>query len=428
MSKSWSFETFVRRWSVTRGVGIGVAAVLTAAAFFISERLLREYGALTGAGLADGSISGFPIDLHVLAHAVQIGFVALLVALVVDAELLTGPALRRVGTERRELSAAAREAESARLAAGELETRLAQSESRFQSIFESPALGMALCAGDGRLLRVNRALCDLLGYSARELEGMNLLSITHPDDFANAAAVFRAIDAGASGPFRLEQRYATFEARTAVTQVNIAVVRDADGGVMFCAAQIENITARRRAEESVARYAADLRALALTDDLTGLHNRRGFRTLSERICAAQPRSRQPLMLVAVDVDYLKAINDTWGHAEGDRAIMVVAAALKVSFRTSDVVARVGGDEFLCLLPNAGDDDVTQIRHRIATRIAREVEEAGDFQIPVTVTVGVAIAPPRTPVDLDGLMREADRAMYDAKRGRVKRDLVGVRLS
>jgi len=133
------------------------------------------------------------------------------------------------------------------------------------------------------------------------------------------------------------------------------------------------------------------------------------------------------MLVAIDVDYLKAINDTWGHEAGDRAIVVVATALSGAFRTSDVIARVGGDEFLCLLPNAGDDDVTQIRLRIASRIARQIEELPQ-EFPLTVTVGVAVAQPRADVKLDTLMREADRALYDAKRGRPTRDPVGVRLS
>lgn len=209
--------------------------------------------------------------------------------------------------------------------------------------------------------------------------------------------------------------------------VSVGVVRDQDGRPMYCVSQIEDITARRRAEENVVRYAADLKNLALTDDLTGLHNRRGFRTVADQICAAQARSAHPLMLVAIDVDYLKAINDTWGHEAGDRAIVVVATALSGSFRTSDVIARIGGDEFLCLLPNAADDDVTQIRLRIASRIARQLESLAQ-EFPLTVTVGVAVAPPRSQVNLEALMREADRALYDSKRGRPTRDAVGVRRS
>jgi len=427
MSTNRSFEHGVRRIAVARSGALGIAAVLTAAVFFVSERMLVQYGALTGTGLVDAGASGFPVDLHVLAHVAQLACVALIVAIVLDAELLTGPAIRRFEAERQELSAGAAEHETAVRRLKETEGRLAEAETRFRSIFESAGLGMALCSAEGQLLQVNRPLCDLLGYSARELQQSSLLALTHSDDVPNAAALLRAIAGGASGPFRLEQRYLTSDARTVIAQVSLSVVRGAGGEVLYCSVQVENITARRRAEESVARYTANLQALTLTDDLTGLHNRRGFRTVSEPLCAAQGRSRQPLMLVAVDVDYLKAINDTWGHEAGDRAIVVVASALNGSFRTSDVVARVGGDEFLCLLPNAGSDDVTQIRLRIASRIARELEQMPQ-EFPLTVTVGVAIAPPRTPVNLDNLMREADRALYAAKRGRPMRDLVGARLA
>jgi len=410
-----------------RGTALGVAAVLTAAVFFVSERLLLQYGALTGVGIADAAASGFPVDLHVLAHVVQAGCVAFVLALVVDGELVTGYAVRHLEAERQELSVAAAERDAAMRRTRETEVRLAEAETRFCSVFESAGLGMALCSGEGQLLQVNRSLCDLLGYSTRELQHSNLLALTHPDDVPNAAALLRVIAGGTAGPFRLEQRYLTSDGRVVIAQVNISVVRGAQGQVLYCSVQIENITARRRAEESLARYTANLQALTLTDDLTGLHNRRGFRTVSDPLCAAQTRSKQPLMLVTVDVDYLKAINDTWGHEAGDRAIVVVASALNGSFRTSDVVARVGGDEFLCLLPNAGTDDVTQIRLRIASRIARELEQMPQ-EFPLTVTVGVAIVPPRSPVNLDNLMREADRALYAAKRGRPTRDLVGVRLS
>ena len=412
MSDTWSFDRLVRRITVMRTLGLCAAAMLTAAAFFITEKALWP---------------GIDTQLHVLTHLMQLTCVALLVGIAVDVELISGPALQRARDERRDLVRAAAERDTAVRVAREAETACIESDTRFNSIFESAAAGMALISVEGRFLQVNRSFCDLLGYSEAELHQSNVLATTHPDDVPNAAALLRAIAAGAGGPFRLEKRYVTRAGRVVIAMVSIGVVRDLQGRNRYCVCHVENITARRRAEENVARYAADLRSLALTDDLTGLHNRRGFRTVAEQICAAQSRNRQPLMLVALDVDYLKAINDTWGHEAGDRAIVVVATALTGAFRTSDVIARVGGDEFLCLLPNAGDDDVTQIRLRIASRIARHLEELPQ-EFPVTVTVGVAVAAPRANVHLDTLMREADRALYDSKRGRPTRDVVGVRLS
>ena len=411
MSETWSLDRLVRRLSVMRSTALCVTSVLTVAAFFVTNR---------AAFLADPG-------LHAFAHFLHLFATAALAAVAVDAELLSGPALRRLARGYRELSRAAAERDAAAAAAREAEGRRLESDTRFSSIFDSAASGMILTSVDGQFLQVNRSFCDLLGYSEAELRRSNVLAVTHPDDVPNGAALLRAIAAGAAGPFRFEKRYVTKDGRVVIALVSVGVVRDAEGRSLYCVSQIENITARRRAEESVARYAADLRNLALTDDLTGLHNRRGFRTVAEQFCAGQGRNRQPLMLVAIDVDYLKAINDTWGHEAGDRAIVVVATALSGAFRTSDVIARVGGDEFLCLLPNAGDDDVTQIRLRIASRIARQIEELPQ-EFPLTVTVGVAVAQPLTDVKLDTLMREADRALYDAKRGRPTRDPVGVRLS
>ena len=425
MSEMLPFDRVVRRFAVMRGAGLCAASVLTVAAYFISERMLWLDAGRTQAHLVGLLDAAFDPRLHALAHLVQLGCTALLVALAVESELLTGSVLRRLQREHRDLSRAASGHEAALKVARDAETRRLESDTRFNRIFESAGSGMTLTSADGRLLQVNRSFCELLGYSEDELRNSTVLAITHPDDVANGAALFRAIAAGAPGPFRFENRYITKEGRVVIALVSVGVVRGQDGGSDYCVSQIEDITARRRAEENVARYAADLRNLALTDDLTGLHNRRGFRTVAGQICAAQARSGQPLMLVTIDVDYLKAINDTWGHEAGDRAIVMVASALTGAFRTSDVIARVGGDEFLCLLPNAGDDDVTQIRVRIASRIARENQPQ---EFPLTVTVGVAIAPPRTNVLLDMLLREADRALYDAKRGRPTRDVVGVRLS
>ena len=108
-------------------------------------------------------------------------------------------------------------------------------------------------------------------------------------------------------------------------------------------------------EENAAHYASELRQLAVADDdLTRVHNRRGFRVLADQAWLAQQRSQEPMMLVAVDLDRLKFINDRFGHAAGDRALIIVATALVSTFRTSDIIGRMGGDEFVCLLPNAAD--------------------------------------------------------------------------
>jgi diguanylate cyclase (GGDEF)-like protein/PAS domain S-box-containing protein len=421
MSENWSLDHIVRRLAVMRTATLCASSVLVLAVFFLTEGILQ----LSVAGGA-ASPSFSPV-MHVLAHVLQLLCASILVVGACDAELFAGSDVRRLQSKVASLERAVGDRDAAVSQARDAEARRFESDARFSSIFECSASGMVVTSLDGHLLQVNRSFCEMLGYSEAELRRSSVLAITHPDDVPNSGAMLRAIAGGAMGPFRVEKRYLTKEGRVVTALLSIGVVRDQEGRPLYCASQIEDITARRRAEESVARYAADLRNLALTDDLTGLHNRRGFRTVAEQICAAQARNSQPLMLVAIDVDYLKAINDTWGHEAGDRAIVVVATALSSSFRTSDVIARIGGDEFLCLLPNAGDDDVTQIRLRIASRIARQLQDLPQ-EFPLTVTVGVAVAPPRAQLNLESLMREADRALYDSKRGRPTRDAVGVRRS
>src|SRR6185369_5039973 len=126
---------------------------------------------------------------------------------------------------------------------------------------------------------------------------------------------------------------------------SISPVANALGEITHFVAILEDITDRKHAEEK-------LRELSVSDELTGLANRRGFMLLAEQQIKLAQRTGKGLVLVFADLDRLKWINDTLGHAEGDRAIQDTALILRNSFRTSDIVARLGGDEFVALSPNA----------------------------------------------------------------------------
>lgn len=158
-----------------------------------------------------------------------------------------------------------------------------------------------------------------------------------------------------------------------------------------------------------------LRALALTDALTGLPNRR---YLEERLAGEIGRSSRyghPLAVLVVDVDDFKRINDTWGHAKGDEVLVWVARFLRSQLRTHDVVGRTGGDEFVAILPST-DRDGAEL---LATRL-REALDAlrGQKDHPVRLSIGAASLGPGAG-DAETLLSAADRAMYVAK-GRKKR--------
>lgn len=159
----------------------------------------------------------------------------------------------------------------------------------------------------------------------------------------------------------------------------------------------------------------EIRHLALSDDLTCLYNRRGFYAAATQQLKIARRNQKPAALFFCDVNELKTINDTYGHREGDLALVRTADALEEVFRESDVLARLGGDEFAVLAA----DLAREHEERILKRLHQSVRAAGKDEVrySLCVSVGVAWFDPQNPADLGELMDEADRAMYQQKRKR-----------
>jgi diguanylate cyclase (GGDEF)-like protein len=163
----------------------------------------------------------------------------------------------------------------------------------------------------------------------------------------------------------------------------------------------------------------ELRQLALVDELTGLRNRRGFMTLGEQALKSSDRSGIPLALVFVDVNEMKAINDELGHHEGDRALQDVAEVLRLTFRESDILARVGGDEFCALITMATDKSPHIAVERIDRNLG-ELHASRERPYRLTLSVGAYAYDPEKPCSLEELMEQADRLMYRQKMGAERR--------
>jgi diguanylate cyclase (GGDEF)-like protein len=159
-----------------------------------------------------------------------------------------------------------------------------------------------------------------------------------------------------------------------------------------------------------------LRAMSLVDDLTGLYNRRGFLTLAAQQLKMADRMNRCIAAVFVDVDGLKWINDSFGHAEGDRTLVETANLLRAVFRDSDIIARIGGDEFvvLALEDTAPADELFRTRMRLAVARHNETRNEG---YALALSTGVATYDPASPCGLDELMSRADRLMYAEKRAK-----------
>ncbi len=167
-----------------------------------------------------------------------------------------------------------------------------------------------------------------------------------------------------------------------------------------------DITERRRADE-------EIRKLAITDAMTGLYNRRGFITLAEQQIKRANRNFHTLVLFFIDVDGLKIVNDTMGHEEGDRLLINAAKVLQQTFRESDIIARVGGDEFAILAVN--NEKTTQIvLSRFAERI-RIHNSLPDHRYDLSMSIGTTIYDPSNPCPLDELISRADQLMYEQKK-------------
>ncbi|MHB0937992.1 MAG: GGDEF domain-containing protein [Armatimonadota bacterium] len=160
----------------------------------------------------------------------------------------------------------------------------------------------------------------------------------------------------------------------------------------------------------------ELRGLSLVDELTCLYNRRGFLTLAEQQLKIANRMQRPMLMLFVDLDYLKSINDTFGHQEGDKAINEIGRIMKRNFRDADIVARLGGDEFVVLVVEAGGATPDMLISRLQSTIdARNACEGMRYQL--SMSIGVELYDPKHPCTIDELLQRADLAMYEQKRNR-----------
>ncbi len=161
---------------------------------------------------------------------------------------------------------------------------------------------------------------------------------------------------------------------------------------------------------------SSVKNMATYDTLTGLYNRRYF---EERLGVEAEKSFYsgiPLSLVMVDIDHFKKVNDTFGHTEGDQILCRISSLLKNSVRRKDTVARYGGEEFILILPEAGLEQSFVIAERIRQSVENTLFEVGRAQVNLTLSMGISSFPSHRVKSKEELIKIADQALYDAKRG------------
>jgi diguanylate cyclase (GGDEF)-like protein/PAS domain S-box-containing protein len=284
--------------------------------------------------------------------------------------------------------------------------RLQESEEFFRLTFTQAAVGIALLSREGRFVRVNRKLTQIVGFTEIELLQRFLHQITYPSDLLEDRALIRQLVDGDIRDFRRETRFVSKRGNTIWVTVSASVMREAVSGQLRLIVAVEDISRRKEAEEALLR-------MANHDTLTGLPNRALLQDrLSHAIAQAQ-RTRRMVGVMFIDLDRFKHVNDSLGHEAGDQMIIEIARRLGKSLRESDTVARQGGDEFVVVLPDlASADDAALVAQKVLSELFQPLMLAGTELFP-TGSIGIALYP-RDGQDSSALLKAADTAMYRSK--------------
>ena len=257
-----------------------------------------------------------------------------------------------------------------------------------------------LVHASGQIMFTNPAAAELLGVANEHaLVGRSIADFTTPE---SRAALEGLTDAHGGRPPRERGQFLRSNGSTLDVEISSSPCVYSDQPAVVVLAR--DISAQLR-------YERDLHALALVDELTGLHNRRGFSLFADQEIARARRSGRLPTLVFADLDDLKGINDMHGHASGDAAIRLVAAAFKSILRETDIVARWSGDEFVALLSDGDPNAAEQIGERLAAAVASQA--SAELPYTVSATVGTSTLDPM--LSLRDAIERADAELYTRKR-------------
>lgn len=290
-----------------------------------------------------------------------------------------------------------------------VEEALQQSEERYRTMIHNLPLGLyrRTPGPQGRFVMVNPAHARIFGYESVEEFLGTTVSDRYVDPAECKAFSGRLIAEGSVS--RVALRLKKKDGTPIWGAVSARVVRGPTGEIEFFDGAIEDITELHRAEQA-------LRTLSLMDDLTGLDNRRGFLLLAEQQLKLADRTKKGLLLVFCGLDGLKSTNDNLGHAEGDQVLIATAQVLKSTFRESDIIGRIAGDEFAVLAVEASSAGP----EALAARLQESVEAfnaKGHRPWKLSLSVGIARYDPESPCSLDALLSRADSLMYEHKRSK-----------
>ena len=265
---------------------------------------------------------------------------------------------------------------------------------------------------------VSSAVKRITGFTAEEYLALNPRDTFHPEDRGIAERVLNELKAGKLEHvfrYRVVHKGGGYSWVEAILTGYLDPVSQQTSGYVATVRDIAEEV--RREEQLISEYRALSEAAAL-DELTGIANRRAFNQAVESEAVRQSRSTRELSLLMVDVDYFKGYNDLYGHLAGDACLKMIAGALKQSVRRgSDLAARIGGEEFVVLMPMTESAGAEVVAVKLLEAVlALAIPHAQSLHGVVTVSIGVSSWPAEMALNAEALIEKADRALYRAKEG------------
>lgn len=298
-----------------------------------------------------------------------------------------------------------------------------EAQSIYSTLIENADDMIILSTLDGARRFVSPGVARVTGWSAAEYLALGHLGAMHPKDRDHAQTIIESLAAGKLQHV-LRYRILCNDRNFRWVEASVHGYSDPASGrvagyvatVRDISTMVENEAAWIAERASLARENHQLAELASRDELTGIANRRSFNRALDLEAARQSRSAKPLSLLMIDVDHFKKYNDLYGHPRGDLCLRQLAKVLQSSVgRASDLVARVGGEEFAVLLPGADEVGARRVSQEILKRLYDLViEHAGCPWGRVSVSIGVATWPSHQRVEVAQLIQQADRALYESK--------------
>lgn len=294
------------------------------------------------------------------------------------------------------------------------EQMLREQESFLRSLYEQATLGIAFCQSDGRILQANTKYCAITGYSECELQSMSLNQLTHPRDRCLNEAIFLKMARAERSEFSTDKRYVRRDGTIVWVHLTASVIRDEYSQFKALATIIQDISDRKQLEAERQQAEAQLRHNALHDTLTQLPNRNLLMSqLGQALMRMQRPPHQQFAVLFLDLDRFKVINDSLGHLAGDQLLVMVAQILNRLVRPGDLVARVGGDEFVILLEAIDDiSEVSTVANRLLQTLRKPLQ-LEQREVFATASIGIVLGD-LTYGSATELLRDADIAMYRAK--------------